>query len=76
MAWRARQPGVVVFTNGVFDLLHPGHVHLLESARKLGDGLIVGINDDASGMRLPMHWRLRMLSSISATLSQLPCLGV
>jgi rfaE bifunctional protein nucleotidyltransferase chain/domain len=38
----------VVFTNGCFDLLHPGHIHSLESARLLGDALIVGINSDAS----------------------------
>jgi rfaE bifunctional protein nucleotidyltransferase chain/domain len=38
----------VVFTNGCFDLLHPGHIHSLEAARKLGDFLIVGINSDES----------------------------
>jgi len=38
----------VVFTNGCFDLLHPGHLHTLEQARALGDVLIVGINSDAS----------------------------
>jgi rfaE bifunctional protein nucleotidyltransferase chain/domain len=38
----------VVFTNGCFDLLHPGHVHTLETSRELGDALIVGINSDAS----------------------------
>jgi len=38
----------VVFTNGCFDLLHPGHIHSLEQARALGDALIVGINGDAS----------------------------
>jgi D-beta-D-heptose 7-phosphate kinase/D-beta-D-heptose 1-phosphate adenosyltransferase len=37
-----------VFTNGVFDLLHPGHVRYLEAARRLGDCLIVGINSDRS----------------------------
>ncbi|MGB7439088.1 MAG: adenylyltransferase/cytidyltransferase family protein, partial [Candidatus Acidiferrum sp.] len=36
----------VVFTNGCFDLLHPGHIHSLEAARALGDYLIVGINSD------------------------------
>jgi D-beta-D-heptose 7-phosphate kinase/D-beta-D-heptose 1-phosphate adenosyltransferase len=51
-AWRARQPGPVVFTNGVFDLIHPGHVQLLESARNEGSALIVGINSDASARRL------------------------
>ncbi len=45
--WR-RAGSVVVFTNGCFDLLHRGHVHLLEQARALGDVLIVGINSDAS----------------------------
>jgi D-beta-D-heptose 7-phosphate kinase/D-beta-D-heptose 1-phosphate adenosyltransferase len=38
----------VVFTNGCFDIIHAGHVSYLEEARKLGDRLIVGINDDAS----------------------------
>lgn len=40
--------GRVVFTNGVFDLLHPGHVRYLEEARRLGDVLIVGVNSDRS----------------------------
>jgi rfaE bifunctional protein nucleotidyltransferase chain/domain len=38
----------VVFTNGVFDLLHPGHVRYLQQARALGDALIVGVNSDRS----------------------------
>jgi D-beta-D-heptose 7-phosphate kinase/D-beta-D-heptose 1-phosphate adenosyltransferase len=38
----------VVFTNGVFDLLHPGHVRYLQHARSLGDALIVGLNSDRS----------------------------
>jgi rfaE bifunctional protein nucleotidyltransferase chain/domain len=38
----------VVFTNGCFDLLHPGHIHSLEAARAMGDSLIVGINSDES----------------------------
>ena len=50
-AWR-RQAGRVVFTNGVFDLLHPGHVDLLVAARALGDALVVGVNTDASVKRL------------------------
>ncbi|MDP2318597.1 MAG: D-glycero-beta-D-manno-heptose 1-phosphate adenylyltransferase [Acidobacteriota bacterium] len=46
---RARGLGqVVVFTNGVFDLLHPGHVRYLRDARALGDLLIVGVNSDRS----------------------------
>lgn len=40
--------GTVVFTNGVFDLLHPGHVRYLRQARTLGDALIVGVNSDRS----------------------------
>ena len=50
--WRARQPGRVVFTNGVFDLLHPGHVDVLIGARARGDVLAVGLNSDASVKRL------------------------
>jgi rfaE bifunctional protein nucleotidyltransferase chain/domain len=42
----------VVFTNGVFDLLHAGHVALLEAARAAGDALVVGVNSDASVRRL------------------------
>ncbi len=42
----------VVFTNGCFDLLHPGHVAYLEQARSLGEALIVGVNTDASARRL------------------------
>src|SRR5437016_14638208 len=38
----------VVFTNGCFDLLHPGHIRTLEQARSLGDVLVVGLNRDAS----------------------------
>jgi D-beta-D-heptose 7-phosphate kinase/D-beta-D-heptose 1-phosphate adenosyltransferase len=38
----------IVFTNGVFDLLHPGHVRYLQTARRLGDVLIVGLNSDRS----------------------------
>lgn len=50
---KARRAGRrVVFTNGVFDLLHPGHVRLLQRARALGDLLIVGLNSDASVKRL------------------------
>ena len=53
MQWR-RRPGIgrVVFTNGVFDLLHPGHVDILTASRALGDALVVGVNSDASVRRL------------------------
>lgn len=50
--WRERQRGRVVFTNGVFDLLHPGHVDVLVGARAHGDALVVGVNSDASVKRL------------------------
>jgi D-beta-D-heptose 7-phosphate kinase/D-beta-D-heptose 1-phosphate adenosyltransferase len=50
--WRTKQTGPVVFTNGVFDLLHVGHIDLLTAARALGDRLIVALNSDASVRRL------------------------
>ena len=40
--------GTIVFTNGVYDLLHPGHIRYLTRARALGDALIVGLNSDRS----------------------------
>ena len=49
--WR-RKGWRVGFTNGCFDLLHPGHVHLLEQARGACDRLVVGLNSDASVRRL------------------------
>lgn len=52
IAWRRGLQGTVVFTNGVFDLLHTGHVDLLLAARALGDVLIVGMNSDESVRRL------------------------
>jgi D-beta-D-heptose 7-phosphate kinase/D-beta-D-heptose 1-phosphate adenosyltransferase len=50
--WREQLVGRVVFTNGVFDLLHPGHVDVLLGARRAGDHLVVGLNSDASVRRL------------------------
>jgi len=48
-----RQDGkTVVFTNGCYDILHPGHIRLLESARSLGDILILALNTDLSVQRL------------------------
>ena len=49
--WRAARARIV-FTNGVFDLLHRGHVEYLEEARALGDRLVVGVNTDASVRRI------------------------
>ena len=55
---KARQSGSrVVFTNGCFDVLHTGHLHLLQRARALGDLLIVGINSDQSVKRLKGNGR-------------------
>jgi rfaE bifunctional protein nucleotidyltransferase chain/domain len=65
----------VVFTNGCFDLLHPGHVAYLEEARSLGDALLVAVNTDASARRLqkgagrpvnPEAERARMLAGLAA----------
>src|SRR4051812_47842530 len=50
---KARRRGKkIVFTNGVYDLIHAGHVTLLEQSKALGDILVVGINTDASVKRL------------------------
>ena len=50
-AWRSAGQRIV-FTNGCFDLLHIGHITLLEQARRTGDRLIVGLNSDDSVRRL------------------------
>src|SRR5713226_7439940 len=49
--WR-REGKTVVFTNGCYDILHPGHIRLLERARSLGDVLILALNTDSSVQRL------------------------
>jgi len=51
-AWRRGVRGPVVFTNGVFDVLHRGHVALLVAARAEGAALVVGLNSDASVRRI------------------------
>ena len=63
----------IVFTNGVFDLLHPGHVRYLQAARAHGDVLIVGLNADASVRRNkgperpinPEHERAEVLAALA-----------
>ena len=57
VAERKRNGQRVVFTNGCFDLLHPGHIRVLEQARALGDALIVAINSDASVRRIKGNGR-------------------
>ncbi|SPF49904.1 Bifunctional protein HldE (Includes: D-beta-D-heptose 7-phosphate kinase; D-beta-D-heptose 1-phosphate adenylyltransferase) [Syntrophobacter sp. SbD1] len=51
LAWRSNGEKII-FTNGCFDLLHPGHIHLLHQARSLGDRLVIGLNSDSSVRRL------------------------
>ena len=71
--WRA-EGSKVVFTNGCFDLLHPGHVRLMDHARSHGDKLIVAVNSDKSVSDLkgptrpilPEHERAELLASLEA----------
>jgi len=66
------QRKTVILTNGCFDLLHGGHIHLFRQAKKLGDVLIVAVNDDVSIQRLkgpsrpvfPLEERLEVLAAI------------
>ena len=63
----------IVFTNGVFDILHPGHLRYLQQARALGDALIIGLNSDASVKRNkgaerpinPEHERAEVLAALA-----------
>jgi rfaE bifunctional protein nucleotidyltransferase chain/domain len=75
MRWRQSQSGPLAFTNGVFDLLHVGHVALLEGARAQGSALLVGVNSDASVRRLgktgerplvPAEERARLLAAMAS----------
>ena len=73
---QARSQGkTIVFTNGVFDILHPGHVRYLRDARALGDYLIVGVNSDRSVRALnkapdrpinPEHERAEVLAALTS----------
>jgi rfaE bifunctional protein nucleotidyltransferase chain/domain len=62
----------IVFTNGCFDVLHPGHLHSLKQAKAQGDRLIVGVNSDASVARskgpqrplCPQEWRLTVVKAL------------
>jgi D-beta-D-heptose 7-phosphate kinase/D-beta-D-heptose 1-phosphate adenosyltransferase len=74
VAWReglGRQGKRVVFTNGVFDILHPGHVRYLAEARRQGDALIVAVNSDRSvraikGPERPIHAEAERAEVITA----------
>ncbi len=63
----------IVFTNGCFDILHRGHIHLFCQAKRLGDVLVVGVNDDDSIRRLkgpgrpvfPLQERMEVLSALT-----------
>lgn len=78
-AWRLRS-GKIVFTNGCFDMLHPGHISLLETAAAFGDYLVVGLNDDKSirnlkGPQRPImdvESRLRILSALRVVDAVIP----
>ncbi|HUK19980.1 MAG TPA: adenylyltransferase/cytidyltransferase family protein [Gemmatimonadales bacterium] len=81
VAWRAAQRGPVVFTNGVFDLLHVGHVALLEAARNEGAALIVAVNSDGSARRLgkgperplvPAGERMRVVAALACVDAVVP----
>jgi D-beta-D-heptose 7-phosphate kinase/D-beta-D-heptose 1-phosphate adenosyltransferase len=77
VAWRVelgRQGKRVVFTNGVFDILHPGHVRYLAEARRQGDALIVAVNSDRSvrankGPARPVHPEAERAEVVSALAS-------
>ncbi|HEX7023477.1 MAG TPA: D-glycero-beta-D-manno-heptose 1-phosphate adenylyltransferase [Gemmatimonadales bacterium] len=75
VSWRRGLAGPLVFTNGVFDLLHPGHVEYLEAARALGRHLLVAVNSDRSarglgkGTNRPIaeeHARARVVAALAA----------
>lgn len=72
-ALKEKKRQTIVFTNGCFDILHPGHIEILEFSRNAGDCLIVGVNDDASIQRLkgkgrpflPLEERQEILAAIT-----------
>ena len=75
--WRAAFWGRVVFTNGVFDLIHPGHVDVLKAARAAGDALVVGVNSDASVRRLKGESRpVRSESERAYVLAAIECVDI
>ncbi len=73
LACKLREEGKrIVFTNGCFDILHPGHLEILEKSRGMGDCLFVGLNSDDSVRRLKgAHRPVQSLESRAAILSSL-----
>lgn len=69
-----RKNKTIVFTNGCFDLLHEGHLYLLEEAKKLGDILMVALNEDASVKRL--KGETRPVETLAVRLQKLAALDV
>jgi D-beta-D-heptose 7-phosphate kinase / D-beta-D-heptose 1-phosphate adenosyltransferase len=69
-----RKNKTIVFTNGCFDLLHKGHLHLLNEAKKLGDVLIVAVNDDASVKKL--KGESRPIESLATRMQKLAALEI
>ena len=75
--WRRALPGPLVFTNGVFDLLHAGHVDVLTGARAQGAFLAVGLNSDASVRRLKgLDRPVRTEAERAYVLAALECVDV
>ena len=77
MRWRRERKTPVAFTNGVFDLLHPGHIDVLTAARDTADALIVGVNSDDSVRRLKGPGRpVRSESERAYVLAALECVDL
>ncbi len=64
----------VIFTNGCFDIMHPGHIHVLKEAKRLGDILVVGLNGDESIRRL--KGASRPVNNVSSRATMLAALGM
>jgi glycerol-3-phosphate cytidylyltransferase len=79
-----RQGRIVVWTNGCFDILHVGHLHCLEQAKRLGDILVVGVNTDITVRKLkgagrpvfPLDERMRLLAALRAPDYVVPFSGI
>jgi len=74
--WRSEGKRIV-FTNGCFDLLHPGHINYLQRAQALGDVLVVGLNDDHSIRRLKGETRpINALADRTVMLAAMRCVDL